>query len=165
MKMGQTANAKEIGYAGTAKFIWDACLDCGKERWVPFPQQGKKCHHCASPARGRTMEKHPLWRGGITTAAGGRTLIKLAKKDPYFSMTNNRGYVYEYRLILAQSLGRCLEPYEVVHHRNNDPLDNTLENLCLVTVKHHEIITILWRRIRRLEKEVKQLKAERTTRR
>lgn len=165
MKIGQTANAKEIGYAGTAKFIWDACPDCGKERWVPFPQQGKKCQHCACPARGRSMEKHPMWRGGTTTAAGKYKLVKLAHTDPYYPMANKRGYAFEHRLIMARHLGRCLKSWEVVHHKNHNPQDNMLENLYLMSLDDHTALTILERRVKALEEEVKQLKAERTIRR
>lgn len=164
MKIGQIANAKEIGYAGTAKYIWDACPDCGKERWVMFPQRGKRCRRCSNPARGRSMDKHPLWRGG-TSSSGKYKLVKLAYNNPYYPMANKRGYVFEHRLILAKHLGRCLKPWEIVHHKNHNPQDNTLENLYLMLLDEHNALTILERRVKALEEEVKQLKAERTIRR
>ena len=31
---GELRKAREIGKIGTNKYIWQACADCGKERWV-----------------------------------------------------------------------------------------------------------------------------------
>jgi hypothetical protein len=37
----------------------------------------------------------------------------------------------EHRIVMEAALGRILERREVVHHRNHDPADNTLNNLRL----------------------------------
>lgn len=51
-------------------------------------------------------------------------------------------YVLEHRLVMEEYLGRYLEPYELVHHINEDPLDNRIENLQLVNGGRAEHATI-----------------------
>lgn len=43
----------------------------------------------------------------------------------------------EHRRIMQEHLGRKLEKWEVVHHINNDPKDNRIENLTIVTPAEH----------------------------
>jgi len=85
--------------------------------------------------------------------------------NPYYRMVSNRNRVLAHRLVMAMHLGRCLEPWEVVHHKNCNKSDNRLENLELVTPQRNmayarqaDTIASLGEQVKALEKEVRLLK-------
>lgn len=47
------------------------------------------------------------------------------------------GNIYMHRLVMERKLGRYLEPWEHVHHRNKDRKDSDPKNLKLVTRNSH----------------------------
>jgi len=83
-------------------------------------------------------------------------------------MVGMRGYVLEHRLIMAESLGRCLHRWEIVHHKGiryrgiENRADNLIDNLQLVSDDRHNQITLLESRIKVLEKRVTLLETENT---
>lgn len=72
-EVGEIKKAKEIGYKGYGKYIWHACLDCGKERWVHliYGKPSKvRCQKCSEKGirhsqYGKRGEQSISWRGGI----------------------------------------------------------------------------------------------------
>jgi len=110
--------------------------------------------------KGRFLgEARTNWNGG-RRAAGGYVLIRLYPNDFFYPMTRIDGYVMEHRLVMAKHLGRCLQPWELVHHKNHRRNDNQFENLQLISDDRHKQIIILENEINHLKKRVTLLEAE-----
>lgn len=75
-------------------------------------------------AKTRTGENAANWRGGFT-------------KDSLGYIRNNIAGVYEHRRVMEEFLGRALEPNEIVHHRDGNKENNSLENLELTNRREH----------------------------
>lgn len=56
---------------------------------------------------------------------------------PEHPFVSKRGYVREHRLIMEAHLGRFLQKNEIVHHKNENKLDNRVENLEVMTHQAH----------------------------
>ena len=135
--------------------IWHACVDCGKERWVPRIKgkpRNPRCRTCANKPKIRYGANNNLWRGGISHNLG-YLQIRISPGDFFYPMAMKRGYIQEHRLVVAKALGRCLHRWEIVHHKNGIKDDNRIENLQLVTDDRHKQITILEIQIKRLKEE------------
>lgn len=105
-EIGEIRKAIEIGYEGTHIYIWTACIDCGKERWVQSTK-GKpdylRCVGCSN------RKNRNYWKGGRVINSDGYILVWVDKNSPFASMRCKRIYVLEHRLVMAKHLGRCLE--------------------------------------------------------
>ena len=75
--------------------------------------------------KGGLKERNHNWKGG-SFIAGGRIHIQ-TPGHPFPS--HGKDYVYRYRLVMEEHLGRYLSPWEIIHHKNGDTLDDRLENL------------------------------------
>jgi len=56
----------------------------------------------------------------------------------YKRKTHSNGYIYEHRYIVEEILGRYLKENEVVHHRDEDKLNNEVDNLEVKDKKTHD---------------------------
>jgi hypothetical protein len=168
--IGEIRKAKEIGYKRDCKYIWQACVDCRKERWVQLVNgkpDTQRCKACAAKARPKGIcgfgqgVNNPSWKGGRRISGQGYILIKLEPDDFFYPMAGKNGCVMEHRLVMARHLHKCLLPWQVVHHRNGNVKDNRLENLEVLPCrgKHN---TAMNKRIkelgRRVEKQAIEIK-------
>lgn len=170
-EIGEIRKGTDINRKSPNKFIWWACVDCGKERWVNL-RKGKpaflRCKKCYIPV-GMAGEKNPSWKGGIKTNTDGYKQVKVFPQDFFFAMSDIRGYVFEHRLVVAKALGRNLHSWEIVHHKGvkypkgsiENRQDNRYpENLQLVMEGQHNQISHFERRLKRVEDENKELKKQ-----
>ena len=115
-EQGQTA--KEIGLVlgRTEKGIRKTCVRYGiKLRYIV---DGKKNpRYCGSNS--------PFWKDGSTIDKDGYRLLFV----PNHPFANSSGYVREHRLVMEKVLGRYLTPFEVVHHKDKNKLNNSPDNL------------------------------------
>lgn len=81
-------------------------------------------------------------KDGIRIDYRGYSLLLLKSSDPYISMCpkykhSRTLFCLEHRYVMAQILGRPLEVWEVVHHKDGNKLNNAPNNLELVTRQSH----------------------------
>ena len=151
-QIGDVRNARELNRKTNSLYIWQACSGCGKERWTQYSKgriKSIRCHRCGNN-----------WQGGRYKNKDGYIIVNLEPSDPFYSMAHKDGDILEHRLVVARRLGRCLKPWELVHHRNQKRDDNSDENLVLTSRRPHQIITVLESRLETTEKRLTLLEAE-----
>jgi hypothetical protein len=171
-ELGDIARARDVGIGQSYhKAMWHACVTCTKERWVLLRRgepQSQRCYECSRsyPGRIKTVHRGPAhwkWNGGRSVMKNGYIEVWVSPDDPLFAMAGKDGYVYEHRIVVARSLGRCLSSDEEVHHLDGDKHNNAPSNLELLTKSEHaarhasDVMTLL-KRVAELEAEVARLR-------
>ena len=161
-KLGDIRGAKELGYAGCGRLIWHACERCGRERWAAL-RMGQPVKHfcmsCAAYLRDKRLgSKNANWKGGRFENHQGYIAIRVYPDDFFYPMAQKTGYVLEHRLVVAKALGRCLQSWEIVHHKKGYAKDDNRypETLQLVMEGQHNQITLIEGKIARLEDKVRK---------
>ena len=147
--IGEVKGGHEIGRKTSNTFIWHICPRCGQARWVRLvggSVRHNTCHSCATQKVKREQRNY--------------IRIRLLPGDFFYSMATKNGCVAEHRLVMAKQLGRCLQDWEIVHHKNHIRTDNRIENLQIVTDDRHKQITILECKIDRLLEKQTDLMTE-----
>ena len=152
--IGEIKYGKEIDKLQLGKFIYSACADCGKTRWVQLVKGKPKDNYCSLCAR--RGSRSTLYKGG-RRKQNNYIQIKLNPSDFFYTMAQKRGWVLEHRLVVARHLHRCLLSWEIVHHKNGIKDDNRIENLELLSDKRwHLVDSTAKGTLARLEKIVKE---------
>ena len=153
---GEIRKGTEIGYKRPHKYIWRICPQCGRKSWVQLVRGKPRrpiCYNCimknrtytpeqrfnlGKASRGRRGEKSPNWRGG-RRIRNGYIEILTQPDDFFFPMATSKHYIKEHRLVMAKHLGRCLQSWEKVHHKDGIKDHNEYSNLELTTLGSHTI--------------------------
>ena len=141
------------------KGLSDMQLITRKGKYIGFQKDWEKWQELAEPS---TSEPKELPKMRIVRTDGYIGIWHGAVEPEFQSMATKQGYILEHRLIMARMLGRCLEPWEVVHHKGNkyplgsieDRQDNREENLELLPSQTEHMPSIL------AQQRIKQLKVE-----
>lgn len=151
-------------------FYKDSCPDCGVELWHRRKDIGKRvCNECHKKLSVRFGKDHGMWNGGRHLRKDGYVEVSLPPNSPYFPMVSKGGRVLEHRLVMAQHLGRCLEPWEIVHHKGTqyptgskeDRGDNRIENFELLPKQAIHLTYIqAGNEIKKLKEQVSELETQ-----
>lgn len=155
-QIGDTKSARELGLGGRALMFYDACPKCGVPRWVRRNAVGHLCIGCVGQLRKENYQGNlsVRWKGGIVNRQDGYRYVVITPDNPYYPMAVSHNRVLEHRLVMAQHLGRCLDSWEVVHHKNNIRNDNRIENLELVTSHKNMAYSRRDKKIEELERRI-----------
>ncbi len=80
--------------------------------------------------KGLRGRNHPRWKGGKSLTHGYVEILR-----PNHTFAHQKGYVPEHRFIIEKYIGRYLLITEIVHHVNENKIDNNLKNLMVFISK------------------------------
>ncbi len=154
-----TLHLRELNSGRVRRTVLITCGKCGKDRWLHFdnlirhrrkPTFSGLCQECwwnltwVEKNRDHPLKYKPNKNGYMVTYVG--------KHHP---LAWKNGNIYEHRLVMSEHLGRPLETWETVHHKDGNKINNALDNLELISNSKHYIVTRMRNRIKYLEKLLK----------
>ena len=133
-----------------------------------FTKEGRRSNSLSklgkkNPNYGKHGSLNSAWRGGKWQDGHGYIMVYLYPDDFFYPMANKNRYVFEHRLVVAKALGRCLLPWETVHHKEGYAKDDNRypESLELLPSPYkHDALTRMSNYIKQQEKRIQQLKVE-----
>lgn len=105
------------------RHIVKICPQCGTE-YTTAPKRARS--YCSYTCKSKAAPKPYNWKGGKVTKGG---YVFLYKPDHPTVQGRDDKRVLEHRIVMEEHLGRYLEPWEMVIHKNHDRKDNRIENL------------------------------------
>jgi len=113
---------------GTAKNFTGICKQCGIEFSTYKSPSRKEVKFCSLKCLGEHQkgENNPAYNGGKYKCCGYYVLFM-----PDHPKRSSKNMVYEHRFVMECKLGRYLTDEEVVHHIDEDKLNNDPSNLML----------------------------------
>lgn len=160
-RLGDIEKGFDIGYKDPAKYIWHACESCGTERWVRYRRGKAVSRICRECNPGRFQQTVII--GSKRKTNKGYIWVYIGYDDFFSPMVAARGCVLEHRLVMAKKLGRCLQPWEIVHHKGvrykgiKNKSDNLEDNLELVMAAGHNQISQMELVLQRQQKQIEEL--------
>ena len=123
----------------TRKVSNKVCKNCGKDFTIPFCWEKKfenAGQYCSRECFHEYSKKTGTMFGGRKPYSGKAWIFTDAHGYVHEYDSGASKYVRQHRKVMAEVLGRPLEPGEKVHHKNGKRDDNRPENLELI-VGHH----------------------------
>lgn len=122
---------KSAPRVGVTKSVITQCFTCNKDI-VLKPHQIRDHNFCSKQCQNvwkgtKTGESSSQWRGGIYMTNQGYRFLRQPDGT----------YKAEHRIVMEEKIGRELLSDEVVHHIDEDKLNNDINNLQLMTRSEH----------------------------
>lgn len=107
------------------------CPEC-KKHVIKIAKDGRVANYCSHKCYAKNRGYRGSYKPEGVVISGYRYVY-----SPYHPYSTNHNYVAEHRLVAEGKLGRYLKPNEVVHHIDEDKLNNDPKNIMVLTNSEH----------------------------
>ncbi|HRG38019.1 MAG TPA: HNH endonuclease signature motif containing protein [Bacteroidia bacterium] len=128
---------KEIGHKTSSdgrvyRFAIFECKSC-KKHIEKIKKDGIKANFCSHKCYAKNRAKRGAYKRKVIIS---KYYYIYTPNHPH-AIGTKKLYVAEHRLVMEKHLGRFLTKDEVVHHKDEDTLNNNIENLQLMSASEH----------------------------